>query len=509
MSNQNLKYTLSLQDLFTGKMNAAIKQTQQLDSSFNSLGSKLKTLAVGLGVGALGKSVLDTGVQFDSMRMRLETLLGSSQKAAGVFEQIKKDAASTPFDVASLVQANSLLIGAGVSAGQARTDVLGLGNAIAATGGGTDELSRMAVNLQQIKTLGKASAMDVKQFAFAGIPIYQMLAKSTGKSVAELKEMDVTYEQLTDSFAKASQKGGMFFKGLENQSKTVGGQISNLKDQFTFLLYDVFNQLKPAIFAIVKGLSMLLSVVKLLMPLIKTAVILWTSYWLKLKLATIESYSFAVAQRAMAMGISKTTIATTFLKRGIQGIGMAIKAVPILGWVLALVDAIKYCWDTFSGFRESVYAFMSVFSNMGKVLKLNFQGIGLMLESVLTRNQDKMKEALMKFSEADGIQKGAALSGIIKGKKEFNAENGIGGALGGSMGATGGVDANGNASGKGLGSGTEVSGARPQSLTINIEKLVEKLEISTQNIQGGYAQIKEQVTKVLLESVNDLNMITR
>ena len=509
MSNQNLKYTLSLQDLFTGKMNAAIKQTQQLDNSFNSLGSKLKTLAVGLGVGALGKSILDTGVQFDSMQMRLTTLLGSAGKAQSVFETIKKDAATTPFDVASLVQANSLLIGAGVNSSQARIDVLGLGNAIAATGGGADELSRMAVNLQQIKTLGKASAMDVKQFAFAGIPIYQMLAKSTGKSVAELKEMDVTYEQLTDSFAKASEKGGMFFKGLENQSKTVGGQISNLKDQFTFLLYDVFNQLKPAIFAIVKGLSMLLSVVKSLMPLIKTAVILWTSYWLKLKLATIESYSFAVAQRAMAMGISKTTIATTFLQRGIKGIGMAIKSVPIIGWVLALVDAIKYCWDTFSGFRESVYAFMSVFSNMGKVLKLNFQGVGLMLESVLTGNSDKMKEALMKFSEADGIQKGAALSGIIKGKKSFNADNGIAG-IGGNSGAGGmGADGTGAAGKAGLGSGTEVSGSRPQNLTINIDKLIETFEIKTNNMAEGAGKIKEMVTKALLESVNDLNMITR
>lgn len=508
MSNQNLKYTLSLQDLFTGKMNAAIKQTQQLDSSFNSLGSKLQTLAVGLGVGALGKSILDTGVQFDSMQVRLTTLLGSATQAQGVFEQIKKDATTTPFDVGSLVQANSLLISAGVSSSQARTDILGLGDAIAATGGGADELSRMAVNLQQIKTLGKASAMDVKQFAFAGIPIYQMLAKSTGKSVAQLREMDITYDQLMASFAKASEKGGMFFEGMLNQSKTVGGQINNLKDQFTELLYTIWNKLKPAISLIVEGLSNLLSVVKVLLPIIKTAIILWGSYWIKLKLATIQSYSFAVAQRAMAMGISKTTIATTFLKRGIQGIGTAIKSVPILGWVLALVDGIKYLWDNFSGFRESIYAFMNVFTNMGKVLKLNFQGIGLMLESVLTGSKDKMKEALMKFSEADGIQKGAALSGIIKGKNSFNADNGIAGigADGkGGMGA-GGADA---ASKAGLGSGTEVSGSRPQNLTINIDKLIETLEIKTNNMTEGVGKMKEMVTKVLLESVNDLNMITR
>ena len=56
-----------------------------------------------------------------------------------------------------------------------------------------------------------------------------------------------------------------------------------------------------------------------------------------------------------------------------------------------------------------------------------------------------------------------------------------------------------------LGSGTEVSGKRPQSLTINIDKLVNELNVQTTNLTEGVGKIKEMVSKALLESVNDIN----
>lgn len=73
--------------------------------------------------------------------------------------------------------------------------------------------------------------------------------------------------------------------------------------------------------------------------------------------------------------------------------------------------------------------------------------------------------------------------------------------------------ANGNAKGKGtksgLGSGiseikSDSSAAR--NLTINIEKLVEVLNINTQNLQEGAGRIKEEITKVLLSATNDVNL---
>lgn len=59
---------------------------------------------------------------------------------------------------------------------------------------------------------------------------------------------------------------------------------------------------------------------------------------------------------------------------------------------------------------------------------------------------------------------------------------------------------------KSLGTGTEVTGQRPQSLTINITKLVESLNVQTTNLTEGTAKIKELVSKALLEAVNDANL---
>jgi hypothetical protein len=57
--------------------------------------------------------------------------------------------------------------------------------------------------------------------------------------------------------------------------------------------------------------------------------------------------------------------------------------------------------------------------------------------------------------------------------------------------------------------GTEISGTKPQSIIINITKLVESLNINTTNLKDSANRIKEEVSKALLEAVNDVNMVAR
>lgn len=141
-----------------------------------------------------------------------------------------------PLNVDSLVQANQLLISAGVSAGEARSTILALGDAVSATGGGSEVLSRMAANLQQIKNVGKAASIDIKQFAMAGIDIYGVLADYTGKSTAEVQGMTITYDLLTTALKKASEEGGRYYNAMETQSQTLSGRIETLKDNWSQLL---------------------------------------------------------------------------------------------------------------------------------------------------------------------------------------------------------------------------------------------------------------------------------
>ena len=209
-------------------------------------------------ISEVAKMGVEYNAQIETYQTALTTLTGSAEEANKIIEQVKKDAASTPFEVASLVKGNQLLISAGLSAEQARDDILALGNAISATGGGEEELSRMVINLQQIKNVGKASALDIKQFAYAGIDVYGLLADYTGKTREEVTDLEISYEDLTGALKFASQEGGKYFNAMEKQSKTFNGQLSNLKDNFMAFLGEVtiplFKFLKDEVLPIINGI---------------------------------------------------------------------------------------------------------------------------------------------------------------------------------------------------------------------------------------------------------------
>ena len=194
---------------------------------------------VGSAVANAAKSTIKTGVEYNSQMeqytVAFTNMLGSAEKANAALAQIKQDAAKTPFDTAGLVKANQYLISTGVDAQSARNTIMALGDAVKATGGGNDELNRMAQNLQQIKNAGKATSADIKQFAYAGIDIYGILADYTGKSTQDAQKLTVTYDLLTNALLAASQEGGRYFGSMETQSQTLDGRISTLKDNATQL----------------------------------------------------------------------------------------------------------------------------------------------------------------------------------------------------------------------------------------------------------------------------------
>lgn len=176
----------------------------------------------------------------------LTTFLGK-EGAGDAYANIRKDAEISPYGTESLLGVNRALISAGLNAKDAREDTMNLANAIAAVGGGDAELSRMAANMQQIKTVGVATAMDIKQFGMVGINIYEMLARSTGKTIDQVKEMDVTYDQLAKSLAMARDAGGIYAGALEAQGQTRAGRRNAIKDMAENALVDLGDAMSPII----------------------------------------------------------------------------------------------------------------------------------------------------------------------------------------------------------------------------------------------------------------------
>lgn len=216
--------------------------------------SKLSSAAL-----AAAKSLIQSGIEYnaqiESYRVGLTNMLGDAQAANEAMAAIQEDAARTPFSVDSLTQANQLLISAGENAGYSRKVIMALGDAVSATGGGNAELSRMAANLQQIANVGKASAIDIKQFAYAGINVYQVLADYTGKSVQEVQNMTISYDLLSEALIAASEEGGRYYNAMDTQSQTMNGRVSTLKDNVSQLAGLVTGDLSSGIGVVISNLN--------------------------------------------------------------------------------------------------------------------------------------------------------------------------------------------------------------------------------------------------------------
>lgn len=261
---QARKETQSAANSLNRSANTAGSGVSGMASQFAAASAKATVLAnmlTSLGTKAVGlaKGFVEMGISYNAQIEKYTTgftnMLGSAQAAQEAMQAIQEDAARTPFDVASLTQANQLLISAGENAAYSRKVINALGDAVSATGGGNAELSRMAANLQQIANVGKAATIDIKQFAYAGINIYQVLADYTGKSVQEVQNMTISYDLLSQALIAASEEGGRYYNAMDTQSQTLKGRTDTLKDNVSQLAGLLTGNLTSALGGVISKLN--------------------------------------------------------------------------------------------------------------------------------------------------------------------------------------------------------------------------------------------------------------
>ena len=324
---------------FKGDTTSVDEATKKTEDNFADLKKKGELAFAGITAAAdtFAYSILKGGVQYNAQietyLTRLTTLTGSAEEANAILDQIKKDALATPFEVSSLTQAESLLLSTGLSAEDARKDILALGDAISASGGGNEELARMSVNLQQIKNVGKASALDIKQFAYAGIDIYGLLADSLGVSREEASKMTITYDMLSDALQNASQKGGKYYGAMEKQSKTYSGSMSNLteaidvfKGEMAKGLFNVLKKIIPKLSDFFTWLSKNKTVIMAIAIPLLTFLNIFAGFMIITKVISLFSALFTVI--------------------------VAHPIFAIIAAVAALVAGFIYLWNNCEGFRK-------------------------------------------------------------------------------------------------------------------------------------------------------------
>lgn len=190
----------------------------------------LATAAVGLqSITGAAKDVIATGAAFEALEGRLKSLLGSSDKAKDVFAQIKDLAKTTPFEVQGLTEAYVKLTAFGLQPSvkqmQAITDTA------ATLGGGTESLQRVTLALGQAWTKSKLQGDEILQLAEAGVPVWDLLAKATGKNTTELQKMSEAGTLGRDAILKLIDALGTENMGASAAlMETFNGAVSNAKD---------------------------------------------------------------------------------------------------------------------------------------------------------------------------------------------------------------------------------------------------------------------------------------
>lgn len=185
----------------------------------------------------IGKGAVQYNAEIEGYQKTIEAFFKTSgmtaDDAAKATKELianqKKLAGTIGLGTDKLIDANKMLIAAGVNGERSQEAIAGLAKAIVATGGGNEEFSRMAANLQQIQSVGKAAAADMKQFSMAGVDVYSLIAEQTGKSVEQLKEMDITFDMIVDALTAATSEGGKFFEAAQVGATTLQGQTSLLE----------------------------------------------------------------------------------------------------------------------------------------------------------------------------------------------------------------------------------------------------------------------------------------
>lgn len=213
-----------------GQASGAINQTSQALGSAAKQAAAWAAALVGVNsVTDLAKNVIATGSAFEQLEGRLTSLLGSQEASAAAFAQIKELAATTPFEVGALTEAYAKLTAFGLQ--PSMEQMMAMADTAASLGGGTQMLERVTLALGQAWTKGKLQGGEIMQMAEAGVPVWDLLAKATGKNVAELQRLSEEGRLGKDVIKALIDEMGRANAGASaTLMDTYAGAVSNAKD---------------------------------------------------------------------------------------------------------------------------------------------------------------------------------------------------------------------------------------------------------------------------------------
>ena len=321
-------------------MNASTSANDANSRSLDPLMGKWARFLTAGAVAGFVTKVTQVRGEFQQLEIAFGTMLNSGAKAEKLIGQLADTAAKTPFDLQGVTQGAKQLLAYGVKAEEVNDKLLMLGDIAS---GLSLPLSDLVYLYGTTMTQGRVYARDMLQFMGRGIPLAEELAKQFGVSKAKVGELVTAGKVGAKEFEQAMQsmRTTRFNNLMEEQSKSLTGQISNLQDALEMMLNDIGKASQGMISKGIEGVSYLVEHYKEVGVILGSLIMVYGS-------ARAAVIAYTVVMNIHSKGLLGY-IGTTRVATAAQALFNAtLKANPIMlvvGAVLGLVAAYEIFKD--------------------------------------------------------------------------------------------------------------------------------------------------------------------
>lgn len=212
------------------------KRSQQSSQQAYDGWSKVATplIAVGGAITAMGAATLKTGIAYNQLqqqsRAALTTLLGSAEAANAQMDRLDAFARTSPFSKQTFITAQQQMLAFGIEAQKVVPYLDAIQDAVAAAGGGSQQVGEIAFIMSQISSASKITAQDLMQFGQRGVNAAELIGSRMGKTGAQIRA-DITAGTLGADEALDALAAGMearFDGAAANVKNTFSGALDRV-----------------------------------------------------------------------------------------------------------------------------------------------------------------------------------------------------------------------------------------------------------------------------------------
>ena len=259
-ANRQAEKNLGTQDKLAQKIREAGRQAQEqlvkgfkdahnAASGLNSTVQDLKSLFLqgGLVFGAqqFAMSIIRTGGEMEKQHIAMQSILGDMQNANTMFNQTKELALQSPFTFSELNRDVKQLAAYGVEYENLYDTTKRLADMASGLG---VSFERIALAFGQVQARGWLDGKELRQIAYAGIPLLDRLSKyysmregkkvSTSDVKGRITNREVSFQDVKNIFWEMTDAGGQFYNMQLTLSETLLGRYNKLKDAWEIMLAD-------------------------------------------------------------------------------------------------------------------------------------------------------------------------------------------------------------------------------------------------------------------------------